>query len=263
MVYQSDEGKIFYAVHGTESSPVLVFTHGAGLDHHMFDGQVEALKDRFRIIVWDMPGHGESAALTDTFDFVRMADHVVDILDELGIKQAAMVGQSLGSWVSQHLAVTYPERVTAVVSIGGLPLQHNVSLLEIFLYRVTLLISRLMPAKMLFRWTAKSKAVTAPAQAYAEQAMQRIGKQQFLLIVAGMLQAGRLGITAIPSQPLLITHGQHEMPASVAKRCAAWHMSMPESTYAVLPDAGHNANVDNPGAFNAALVNFLEAAGLT
>lgn len=83
-------------------------------------------------------------------------------------------------------------------------------------------------------------------------------EEQLLWIVAGMLEAGRFAVIRPPDQPLLITHGEHEMPESVVRTCAQWHASVLGSIYAVLPDAGHDANQDNPHAFKRSLLRFLD-----
>jgi pimeloyl-ACP methyl ester carboxylesterase len=107
MYINTDERKIYFEVHGTENQPVLVFSHGAGLNCRMFDTQVDALQKGYRIVLWDMPGHGLSDRLTKSLDFSRQSAHIMQILDELDVKQAILGGHSLGSWVSQHGAIKY------------------------------------------------------------------------------------------------------------------------------------------------------------
>jgi len=238
MIYRSDAGDIHYEVHGPADAPTVVFIHGAGLDSQMFDAQVAALREAFQVVIWDMPGHGRSARLSRALPFEQMAHHLIGILDQVGAAKAVLVGQSLGSWVGQHAAILFPERVAAIVSIGGTPLQQGTGRLEWLVYRLSLALSRLIPGRPLFRWTARMKATTPEAQRYAEASMVRIGKEQFLRIVAGMLEAGRLQITTVPKQPLLIVHGAEEWPKSVAKRCAAWHAASPGSTYPRSPAPG-------------------------
>ena len=258
MLFQSDMGPIYYEVHGPNDAPAIIFNHGAGLNHGMFDAQVAALKDKYRVVTWDMPGHGSSVPLEGKLDVAEIADYVIDIMDEINMEKAVTVGQSLGSWVSQLLAIRYPERFTAIVSIGGQPIDKSISSMELLLYKVWLSTSKLFPGKTLFSWTARNKTTTPEARQFAEESMTQIGKKQFLWTVAGMLEAGNHKGAWLLHQPLLITHGEHEMPKSVSSICAEWHANVPGSRYVVIPDAGHNANQDNPHAFNQALLEFLE-----
>ncbi|MTI96243.1 MAG: alpha/beta hydrolase [Firmicutes bacterium] len=254
-------GSIYCEVHGPENQPALVLTHGAGLNCRMFDSQIAALKDKYRIVVWDMPGHGRSHKLDGPLPFTEQSTNIIAILDALNIKQAVLGGQSLGSWVSQHAAVLYPERIQAIISISGVPLEKGTSKLEDFMFKVMNNTFLVLPQKSVFRWVARQKATTPAAQTFAEQSMNEIGVKQFYYIMQGMLAAGSTKISA-PSQPLLLTHGEHEMPKYVAKANARWHASIPGSKYVVLPGAGHNGNQDNPQAFNEAVLSFLAEIGL-
>jgi len=258
MFFQSNAGPIYYEVQGPQGAPAIAFTHGACLNGSMFESQVAALKDNYRVLTWDMQGHGQSAALTDNLDIVKMTDCLVAIMDESGIEEAVMVGQSLGSWVAQLLAINYPERVAGVVSIGGEPIDRPLSGFVLLAYRSALAISKLMPAKNLYSWTANNKAVTEKARQFAAESMNQIGKKQFFIIVAGMLDGGSIRVPNPPRQPLLLTHGEYEMPKSVIKANQKWHASVPGSHYYEIPGAGHNGNMDNPEAFNQALQEFLD-----
>ncbi len=259
MFYDSDSGPIYYEVHGPDDAPAIVFTHGAGLNQGMFDPQVIALRKMYKMITWDMQGHGKSVELDGNLNIFKMVEHMIGIMNEIEVPKAVMVGQSLGSWVAQLAAIKHPDRVTAIVSISGEPIDRPVSQLELFFYKVWLALSRLFPGKTLFRWTARSKATTEEARQFAEESMTQIGKRQFLRIVAGMLQAGSIKVPKAPHQPILITHGEHEMPKSVIKSCKEWHRDVPGSRYMQLPNAGHNGNQDNPGVFNKELITFLES----
>ena len=54
MYYENDRVKVYYEVHGEENNaPVVVFSHGICMDHQTFMPQVDALKDRDRVIIWD------------------------------------------------------------------------------------------------------------------------------------------------------------------------------------------------------------------
>ncbi len=257
MVYTSEGGSIFYKVSGPEDARTIVLTHGAGLHSGMFDQQVEALQSRYRVITWDMPGHGQSYRLDGELPVEKMSGIIIGILDELGIKRAVVVGQSLGSWVAQHTAITYPERVSGVVSISGTPIEKPTGKMAMYGFKVWLAISRLLPIGPMFRFTAKSKAISQQARDFALDSMLGIGKKQFLFIVAGMLTAEGIKVPHGARKPMLITHGDHEMPKFVEKVCRQWYEATPGSSYFVIPNAGHNGNQDNPGAFNAALIDYM------
>ncbi len=260
MFFQSDAGPIYYDLSGPRDRLGLIFTHGGGLNGHMFDAQVAALKHQYRTVIWDMQGHGRSMPLKENFDVPKMARCLMDMMHELQIQQAVLVGHSLGAWVSQLAAVKHPERVKALVSIAGGPIDKPIKKTEQLLYRISMAISRIIPENALFGWTAKQKTTTEQARIFFEKSLKQMGKKQFLLMLGGMLDAASIKVDQSYEQPLLITHGAHEMPKSVIRDNKDWHASVPGSDYFEIAGAGHNANMDKPEAFNQVLVDFL--AGL-
>lgn len=255
--YQSEQGPIFYQVHGQEHAKTLMLTHGIGLHSGMFDQQVESLKSNYRIITWDMPGHGQSYQLSTALKVEDMSKVIIGILDELGIDEAVIGGQSLGSWVAQHTAILYPKRVLGVVNISGTPIEKQTQTWMVAGFKVWLAVSHLIPGKTMFRWTANSKAITQEARDFAFNSMSNIGKRQFLWLVEGMLNAEGINVPHGVTQPMLIAHGDHKMPKFVKDVCKEWHESVKGSMYLEIPNAGHNGNQDNPLAFNQALKQFL------
>lgn len=257
MIYKSKSGSIHYDVQGPEQGKALLLTHGVGLNGAMFQAQVDALKEEYRVITWDMPGHGKSHKLEGVLMVHQMSDVVMGILDALGIEDAVVGGQSLGSWVAQHTAILHPHRITGVVNISGTPIEKQLSKAMLYGFKASLAVSRLMPGKKMFRWTADSKAITQSAKDFAYDSMCAIGKKQFLWMVEGMLHAEAIVVPHGVRQPMLIAHGDHEMPKFVEKVCREWHASKENTSYLVIPNAGHNGNQDNPDAFNQGLRAFL------
>ena len=76
------DATIAYWVSGPERAPVVVLLHGATLDHHAWDAQVDALTPRYRVVVPDLRGHGEST-LEGAFRFDDAVDDVAALLDEV------------------------------------------------------------------------------------------------------------------------------------------------------------------------------------
>ncbi len=257
MFYDSDAGSLHYQVHGPAEAPAIVFTHGGGLNSGMWDAQVAAVEDHYRAVTWDMPGHGRSAPLTEPLDVPQVADSLIGILDEIGIDSAALVGQSLGVYVNQHAAIRHPQRVSALASIGGLPIDEPMNRFELWGFKAALAVSRLLPESVIFGRAAGEKATTEEAREFFAESMSEMGKEQFLLMLAGQLDACEIEIDSGPRQPMLIAHGEHEMPKSLIEGNRQWHAAVPDSQYLEIPGAGHNANMDNPEIFNAALLEFL------
>ena len=95
---------LHYWLDGQPDKPLLVMTHGATLDHRMFAEQVSALKDDYRLLTWDMRGHGDSQPMGNAFTVPTAVDDLLAILDDVGAENAIFLGQSTGGYVVQELA---------------------------------------------------------------------------------------------------------------------------------------------------------------
>lgn len=96
--------------------PAVVLSHGFLMDHSMFDAQVEALRAEHRVITWDERGFGGTRATGD-FTYWDSARDVLALMDHLGIDSAVVGGMSQGGFLSLRVALTAPERVSALILI--------------------------------------------------------------------------------------------------------------------------------------------------
>ena len=256
MKLDTSYGPIYFDITGPDDAPAVVFTHGITLDHTAFDSQASALFDRYRVLRWDLPGHGRSVPFHGEFRFDTLADGLKRTMDAAGLNSAVLVGQSIGSWIGQYFAHKHPERAHALVDIGGTPLHHRTSPFMALVWRILLKSSVLIPEGQFYRWFARERAFTADAREHLETAASRMGKRRIMEFTNSYAKDWLAGLPEAPSVPLLITHGEHEI-GFVRKQSARWHAGAPGSQYAVIPKAGHLANQDNPAAFNSVLMEFL------
>jgi 3-oxoadipate enol-lactonase len=103
---------------GGGDGPALLLSHGFLLDHRMFDAQVEALRDGWRVITWDERGHGAtSGGDAAPYTFWDSAKDALALLTHLGIGRAVLGGMSQGGFLSLRAALLAPERVRALILI--------------------------------------------------------------------------------------------------------------------------------------------------
>lgn len=100
---------------GPEDAPVVVLVHGLGLNREVWQWMVPALDDRFRVVTYDLPGHGRTPPPAGRPDLADLSRQLALLLDHLGIGRAAVVGFSLGGMVARRFAQDFPARVTALV----------------------------------------------------------------------------------------------------------------------------------------------------
>jgi len=105
----------YYRDEGEDGRPVLMLSHSLGQDHGMWDPQIADWLPHFRILRYDIRGHGASAATRGSCSIERLARDALAILDAAGIDEVAFCGLSLGGMIGQWLAVNAPERLTHVI----------------------------------------------------------------------------------------------------------------------------------------------------
>jgi pimeloyl-ACP methyl ester carboxylesterase len=108
--------KLYYEVTG-DGPDTILFSHGAFLDHTLWDGAVADLSDTYRCITWDERGHGMSEC-NGPFDYWDAANDALGLLDLVGAEEAVFVGMSQGGWLSQRAAIAAPEKVRGLVLQG-------------------------------------------------------------------------------------------------------------------------------------------------
>ena len=106
--------QLAYERRGTRGNAPLVLLHGYPLDHHLWDEVVPLLEDTFDVIIPDLRGFGESTIGDSLPTMEDYASDIAGLLDYLDIRQAAIVGHSMGGYVALAFARLYPERVSGL-----------------------------------------------------------------------------------------------------------------------------------------------------
>ncbi len=250
---------VHYWFGGNPDGPVLVFTHGAGMDHRMFDAQLAAFAD-FRLLVWDLPRHGDSQPSAGRFEIPAVAEDLLAVLDDAGARRAVLVGQSLGGYVVQHAYRLAPDRVRALVLIGTTSIAQPYSRAEVISLRATLPLLALWPYRRLTATVARRLSTVPSVQDYVLSAMRRLTHRGFLTVWRGLTRSlGRVGLPGHRVEvPVLLANGVRDDLGSIRRHAPAWAAAEPLTTLVMIPGAGHNANQDNPQAFNRVLRDFLD-----
>jgi len=108
-----------YNLSGKEGAPVLAFIHGLGLNRQIWDSFVSRLVPRFRVLTYDLYGHGESAAAPVKPSVSLYSEQLIGLLDELGIERCSVIGFSLGGMINRRIAIDHPARVAALVILNS------------------------------------------------------------------------------------------------------------------------------------------------
>jgi pimeloyl-ACP methyl ester carboxylesterase len=235
--------------------PVLL-THGYGATGRMWRGQGEALGDRYRIIAWDMRGHGGTDSPPDPKAYseaLTVAD-MAGLLDHLGERQAVVGGLSLGGYMSLAFYVAHPERVRALILCDTGPGYRNADARAQWNDFAFGMAKRLREEGL--------EALRGSAEIEATRALHR-SAEGLAMAAEGMLaQFDSRIIDALPSiaVPTLIIVGEHDKRYFAGTDYMA--AKIPGARKVVVPGAGHAANIDQPEFFNRTVREFLESVGL-
>jgi 3-oxoadipate enol-lactonase len=112
---QLADGVLNYQIDGPQDAPVLVLSNSLGTDLGMWDEQIPAFSEHFRVVRYDTRGHGGSTATEGPYSIEQLGGDVLALLDGLGVQQASFCGLSMGGLIGQWLAINAPQRITRLV----------------------------------------------------------------------------------------------------------------------------------------------------
>ena len=104
-----------YEITGRQGAAWVVLIHGLGLTYaSTWGGIAPILAQEFQILGYDLLGHGETDLPSGRVDLKRLGQQVIDLMDDLCIHRAALVGFSLGGMINRRVAIDRPSRVSAL-----------------------------------------------------------------------------------------------------------------------------------------------------
>ena len=106
-VAYNDEGKM--------DGPAIIFVHGFPFDKSMWDLQMESLKEDFRVIAYDIRGHGSSEAGNENFSIDIFTNDLLFLMDALEVEKPILCGLSMGGYIALNAIGKFPQHFSALV----------------------------------------------------------------------------------------------------------------------------------------------------
>jgi 3-oxoadipate enol-lactonase len=246
---------------GTEDAPWLMFSNSLMTDLSLWDDQVAAFKDRYRILRYDQRGHGGTPVPPADCTFEGLVDDAAALLDALGINGVNVVGVSMGGVTALGLASRYPDRVSTVVisdASAATPEGGAAAWDE----RIALAAKGGMEALVeptITRWfRPASLTADTPVVRRVREMIRRTPFEGFKRAARALQSFDFSAALAKLSPPALLTVGAGDgvLPGLMRKMAA----EAPGSRFAEIAEAGHLPNIEQPEAFNDALAQFLREA---
>lgn len=113
MTERTEDGTA-YELTGPANAPVVALIHGLGLTRATWESHIPALADRYRVLSYDLFGHGDSAAPPETPSLTLFSEQLRALLDALGFGTCAAIGFSLGGMINRRFAIDHADRVAAL-----------------------------------------------------------------------------------------------------------------------------------------------------
>jgi len=248
---------LHYWVGGVETGPLVVLTHGLCVDHRSWNPVLPALVGKYRVLTWDVRGHGQSQPVGQPFSVPLAVEDLLAILDQVGCQKAAFVGHSNGTYILQELAFRHPERIQALVIADGTCITWNHSAFENWLTQTAFGVMNLFPFETLKKASLPYISVKKEVQDYTYEAYSMLSKHDFIALTKGMGSCLHFEPSYEITLPMLLVHGDADKMGDIAKIAPQWAARAGNCQYVVIPNARHFAILDNPDFFNKLLLEFL------
>jgi 3-oxoadipate enol-lactonase len=248
-----------FELHGPANAPVVTMSHALAASLQMWEPQLPALVERYRVLRYDTRGHGGSEVPPGPYTLEMLADDVLGLLAALGIERTHFVGLSMGGMIGQAVALKRPEALLSLVladTSSRMPPDSGPAWDE----RIATAQNRGMAALVdgtIDRW------FTAPFIERSPQVVDRIrmlirttAPQGFVgcsEAIRRLNYAERLGEIRAPT---LIIVGEQDMGTPVAAS-EFMHAAIAGSQLRVIPSAAHLSNTEQAERFNQVLARFL------
>ncbi|WP_329139581.1 bifunctional 3-oxoadipate enol-lactonase/4-carboxymuconolactone decarboxylase PcaDC [Streptomyces sp. NBC_00670] len=248
-----------YRFDGPEDAPVLILGPSLGTTWHMWDRQVPELAQQWRVLRFDLPGHGGAPA-HPAGAVGDLARRLLATLDALGVQRFGYAGCAFGGAVGLELALRHPERLASLVLIAASP---RFGTADEFRQRGVIVrsngldpIARTSPE----RWFTGGFAAAQPAITEWAVQMVRTTDPGCYIAACEALAAfdvrGELGRIGVPTLVLAGSEDQVTGPAEARTLVAG----IPDARLAVVPGASHLVPVEQPGAVTDLLVRHFSSA---
>jgi 3-oxoadipate enol-lactonase len=249
--------RLHYVVNG--AGPPVVFSHGLGLDLHMWDAVSASIAGRWTVVRYDTRSHGQSDLVRTPFTLDDLVDDAVRLIDELTYERVSWVGLSLGGMIGQGLAIRHPERIARLV-VANAASTYPEELRRGWFERARTARSDGMPAlaDLILR-----RSFSPAFLASGHDAVSRL-RQTVLAVDAQGYAACCEAIASLDYQrqlgrircPALVICGDADEPVPISW-AQAMNDAIPGAELAVMSGAGHLSAVEYPERFTGLLEGFL------
>jgi 3-oxoadipate enol-lactonase len=252
---------INYVIEG--EGPWLSMSHSLACNLHMWDEEARRLSRRYKVLRYDTRGHGKSAAPAGAYTLELLADDLHALLQALGVESTHFVGLSMGGMIGQTYALKYPGMLKSL-ALCDTTSRYPAEAAGVWVDRIKTVQAQGMEpmvAPTLERWFTASYRKAHPEVVGRVAAMIRSTPVPGFVGCCHAIP--KINLTARLAEircPTLVIVGKDD-PGTPVSMAEDIHQAMPGSELVVIASAAHLSNLEQPGAFNQALADFLDKSG--
>jgi 3-oxoadipate enol-lactonase/4-carboxymuconolactone decarboxylase len=247
----------YYRLDGADDRPVLIFSHSLGCDHTQWDRQSIALAPYFRILRYDLRGHGATEVTTGDYTIEILARDVLALTDALGITQFAWCGLSLGGMIGQWLGANAGDRVTSLVLANTSSRFPDPSVME---NRIRTVREKGMPPleeSVMGRFFSPERVkANPPAVASIRRVLLATDPTGYAGCCAAVRDMDQQALLGAIRMPTLIIVGDRDVSTPWQGHGEILARQIAGARVERLPTA-HLSNLETPYSFTRAVANFL------
>jgi pimeloyl-ACP methyl ester carboxylesterase len=241
----------------------VVFWHSLFVDRRSWRSQRDALADRFRPVLIDGPGHGQSGHPDRRYSMDECADAALTVIDKLGFPSVSFVGCAWGGHVGVTLGARHPERISSLVVLGS-PMQPLAGLERGRAGALTIAFRLVGATPFLVEQAVRAMvAPNAPGQAkaYVEECLTHADRRGLVLAMRSVMLGRPSLIDLLPrirtaGTPCLFATGDRD--ALWPPALAAEHATLAGADFRSFAGVAHLPPVEAPDEVNALLSDWLQ-----
>ncbi len=249
-----------YSLDGPEDAPVVTLSHSLAASLEMWEPQMPALTGGYRVLRYDIRGHGGSEAPPGAYDLDMLAGDVLGLLAALGIERTHFIGLSLGGMIGQNIALG-KSGVLAGLVLADTMSQFPEEARGVWNDRMDTAATKGMAELVestIERWFTPPFVDGSPRAVEGIRHLIRATPPTGFIgcchAILGLDYRDRLAAVATPT---LIVVGEDD-PGTPVAASQAMHEGIPSSRLAVIPGAAHLSNIEQAERFNREILEFLD-----
>lgn len=246
-----------HIVEGPRDAPALVLSNSLGSTLKMWDRQMDALTPHFRVIRYDLRGHGASPVPPPPYDIADLGADVLALLDALDVDRAHVCGLSIGGQVAMWLAANAPDRVGGLVLCCTSPRFEPPEAWAERAATVRAEGTAAVADTVVGRWFTPGFAATFPERVHEMRDMIASTPAEGYAACCGAVERADLrALLPTIHAPTLVIAGADD-PAAPPAQSQLIVDGIAGSRLAVVDHAAHLANVERPDRVNALILDHL------